>query len=175
MKKCDDGSYCDLTPGDDVATACCISGEGLFVNVVDGQVTIDSVNAATTSATSSSGSEASSTSVGSATSTITMIPIPSSNDSGLSIGAKAGIGVGVGSVALMVLAIMLWIFIFRKKRRQLKIGVASESTYGNETSSDERKELPSSDVIPQRVELEQPHGFPSGRQHSYQRLRPELE
>lgn len=169
LKKCNDGSYCNLGPGDENATACCAAGEGYFVNVVNGKVQVDP---ATRAMTSSSTSATSPTSTSSGGLPSTTIPIPSqlgNNTTGLSTGAKAGIAVGVIVVALAALALIGWLIVSKKKAKTKATPIERPK------SPDGPKELPQNEVYRNPVELEQPGGGFLGPQYSHKKLSPELE
>jgi hypothetical protein len=165
MRKCNDGSYCDLSLGDDIATACCTANEVLFINVVDGQVRIEPET------TSSSASEIPSASSSSTTSTLTAVtaPVRLDNEGGITAGVKAVMGVGVAIVALAALALIGWCIVGKEKRAK------SRNETSRMTPSDEVKELPDSKYEPMEpphnevhhsTELEQPGGVFQGAQYS---------
>jgi hypothetical protein len=171
LRKCRDGSYCDLNLGDDIAMACCAAKEGLFINVVDGQVRIEP------SITSSSASETPSASSCSTASTLTAppahappAPVRLGNEGGLSAGAKAGIGVGVAVVALAALAVVGWCIVVKGKRAKSRNGTSRTNPFDEAKSfprmNTNQGNLPTTKFII-LSSLSNPEEYPKEHKYSY--------
>ncbi|ERF76034.1 hypothetical protein EPUS_01367 [Endocarpon pusillum Z07020] len=156
LEQCKDGSYCEIAPDENVAKACCDAGQGLFVNIVNGQVTVDTtssntgptISMASLSTVTIAATPASASGAAASTTPASIKPDESSSNNGLSTGAKIGIGVGVVG-ALAACALLGWRVLVRKKRRR------APADYS--TSNNGPKELASNEVNIQRVEMEQPN------------------
>jgi hypothetical protein len=101
LKKCNDGSFCSKEHGDSVASACCKAGQGLFVNVINGKVSVDETLATAPPPKS--------------TPTLSAEP---TEPSALSTGSKVGIGVGVAFAGLAALSAILWCILAQQRRRR---------------------------------------------------------
>ncbi|KAF7506162.1 hypothetical protein GJ744_012142 [Endocarpon pusillum] len=156
LMQCKDGSYCEITSDENVAKACCDAGQGLFVNIVNGQVTVDTtssntgptISTAFLSTVTIAATSASASGAGASTTPASIKSAESSSNNGLSTGAKTGIGVGVVG-ALAACALLGWRILVRKKRRRAPADYWTLN-YG-------RKELASNEVNIQPVEMEQPN------------------
>ncbi len=185
-----DGSYCEIALDENVAKACGDAGQGLFVNIVNGQATVGTTSSNTgptisTASFSIITTTATSAGVGGAGASTTLVsisPDESSSNSGLSTGAKTGIGVDVVVGALAALALLGWRGLVKKKRRRGPAdhsasnkepkGIASNKVniqrmgmeQSNRAASDKgTKVLASNEVNVQRVEMEQPNGAVYGQ------------